>query len=175
VYQVVSAQTTPERRVVIRAHAGPKKKVAPPPPEPVPPAKWPARYRAFIGNKEYEQHNYRFTPHSFLRLPLEFEEPEALHRRVLKEYSQLQDQGDWYPKHPRFRALAVYAITTDEEAEIHSEANPSEVEEFFLVDTSNEECPVYLWTHDLRFPNLEKVAKSLDAFLAELTKKPRKE
>jgi predicted DNA-binding WGR domain protein len=153
----------------------PRKK-APPRTKALPPAAagWPARYRAFIANKEYDRHSYRFTPHSYLRLPLEFDEPEKLHDEALRNFSQLQDQGDWYPKHPQFRALAVYAITNDEEGEIHAEANPSDVEEFFLVDTSKEACPVLLWTHDTRFPNLEKVSDTLDAFLASLTARPKK-
>jgi len=176
-YEVVSKETSP-RRVVIHASAKPPKPAQPPAQKALPPESvwWPPRFVAWVRDEEYKRYDGRYTRHTYLRLPLEFDDPEELHKTSMRQFHQLQDQGDWYPKFPQYRALAVYGPTTnDEEEEIFLEANPSDIEEFFLVDTSQASCPVLLWTHDVNFTKLERVTGSLADFLADLTETPTRE
>lgn len=100
-----------------------------------------------------------------VELPLEFDEPNILRSR-LQSWHQL---GDWlnrkaWPK--GFVPLAIPRAESDEDEARYLDANPSETEEFFCVDSASELLPVYLWSVDTGF---KQRYPSLEQFLAELS------
>ena len=124
------------------------------------------RFSDYIAEKEYEKYNLKKSSHSFLELPLMFDDPEKLHEDITRSFSNLEK--DWYGEFPQFKAIAFYATVSDEDEKISNEANPSSLEEFFVVNAADEKCPVYLWTHETPFGNLDFVSESLNIFLKSL-------
>jgi hypothetical protein len=124
----------------------------------------------YVREREFREHDGKHSPSSFLSLPLRFDDPERLHTEIVGSFDHVE--GDWYADHPHYRALAVYEPSSPEDEEVWIEANPSETEEFFVVDSSDPDCPVLLWTHDTPFTNMDRIADNLDDFLDALTASP---
>jgi hypothetical protein len=115
-----------------------------------------ARYRQFVKAREWEQLAGRRT--KGWRFVLGFDEPEALHERIAAENDHLEE--DLKEAYPSYVPLAL-PVFSKAEAKI---ANPSELDEFLVVDTSSDAHPVLLWTHE----GFEVVRKTFVQFVDTL-------
>jgi Leucine-rich repeat (LRR) protein len=118
-----------------------------------------ARYEEFIRAREFERLVGRRT--EGWGFVLDFDDPDTLSERIARENDHFQD--DLKADYPGFVPLALPAL----EAENASDVNPSELDEFLVVDTTTEAHPVLLWTHDGGFG---RIARSFQDFMDGLEK-----
>ncbi len=117
-----------------------------------------ARFARFIRDREYSFWSGKVI--DGWPLKMEFAEAGELFSRIAEENQHFRE--DLREDYPGYIPLAMPLVATDEE---YSNMNPSDLDEFLVVDTSSEAHPVLLWTHDTEF---EVIADSFGNFLSRL-------
>lgn len=123
----------------------------------------------FIDEQDLERYRGFFAPDLYLKVPIVFAPAHRL-TAVISFYPNFRGwMGSNWPEN--FVPVAIMQAVTSEETEILQQANSSDKEEFYAIDESDSNYPVYCWDHsvgfDKRFDDFATFIKHLVSKLPE--------